>query len=159
MSSEDAKAVVETTATAAKIKNAQDAEDDSLGWSSTTDCNETTTSTRERYENEMTSDIARREDRIVKIVRVLVVGAIICSTVAVSLVVWFFATNSEVATYELEFSGYVNDIESLVVWEVRYNMALLQQVSGTTTSTAIMTNQTFPNVVRFERIQKFGLLD
>ena len=47
-----------------------------------------------------------------------------------------------------QYHGFVKNIEALVVWEVRYNMALLQQLSGTTTSTALMTDQTFPNVTQ-----------
>jgi hypothetical protein len=35
-----------------------------------------------------------------------------------------------------------------VTWEVRYNMALMQQLAGTTTSTALITNQNFPNVTQ-----------
>lgn len=126
-----------------------DADDDSIGWSSTNETTVTTCTTKERLEKEMgKSSIARREDKIVTIVRALVLIAIVGSAVAVSVAVWFFATGNEKATYELEYEGYVKDIESLVVWEVKYNMALVQQLGGTTTSAALMTQQTFPNVVR-----------
>lgn len=47
-----------------------------------------------------------------------------------------------------QYYGYIKDIKSLIVWEVKYNMALLEQLSGTSTSTALMTDQTFPNVTQ-----------
>lgn len=40
----------------------------------------------------------------------------------------------------------VGEIQELVVWEVEYNFALVEQLTASITSEAIMSNQTFPNV-------------
>jgi hypothetical protein len=165
-----------------------------LSWSQTSE-SEVASTTKDRLEKEMQSSIARREERTVGIVRILVLVAIICAATAVSVAVYFFATESDTTNFELQVSprgllcltsigrisnrqrsvlsdhgpgsfqmdltishvqfscpsqyyGYVNDIQSLIVWEVKYNMALLEQLSGTSTSTALMTDQTFPNVTQ-----------
>jgi hypothetical protein len=46
----------------------------------------------------------------------------------------------------LQYNLLVGDIQPLVVWEVKYNFALVQQLCGTITSEAILSNQVFPNV-------------
>jgi hypothetical protein len=46
----------------------------------------------------------------------------------------------------LQYNLLVREIQALVVWEVKYNFALVQQFCGTITSEAIMSNQVFPNV-------------
>ena len=92
--------------------------------------------------------IGKKEEELVFFIRVLILVVIICSAVAVTIAVYFFATSADNTTFELEYHGYVNDIHSLVLWEVRYNMALVQQLGATTTSAALMTGQTFPNVTQ-----------
>lgn len=136
--------------TATSSKEITNDESDAWTNSSNRESGGDASTTKERVEKEMRSEIALKEEQTIAIVRVLVILAIICSAVAVSVAVWFFATGNETATFELEYKGYVKTIQTLVVWEVKYNMALLQQLSGTTTSTAVMTEQTFPNVVRFD---------
>jgi hypothetical protein len=51
-------------------------------------------------------------------------------------------------SFHSQYNGFVEAIRSLVVWEVKYNMALLQQLSATTTSVALISEQTFPNVTQ-----------
>ncbi|KAL3920659.1 MAG: hypothetical protein SGILL_003151 [Bacillariaceae sp.] len=112
------------------------------------DVSDAASSTKNRVEKEMQNSIAKKEERMVFIVRVLVFLAILCSAVAVSTAVYFFAAASDTSLFEVEYSGYVKDIHALVQWEAKYNMALLQQLGGTTTSTALITNQEFPYVTQ-----------
>lgn len=65
---------------------------------------ESATTSKERLEKEMQTSITRKEERIVGIVRILVVVAIICSAMAVSVAVYFFATESDTTNFELEVS-------------------------------------------------------
>lgn len=64
-------------------------------------------STKERVEKEMQSSIAKKEERLVFVVRVLVMVAIIFSTVAVSVAVYFFAKASDNALFEVEVREFV----------------------------------------------------
>jgi hypothetical protein len=48
--------------------------------------------------------------------------------------------------FTLQYNLLVRDIQTLVVWEIQYNFALVQQLCGTITSETLMSNQIFPNV-------------
>mmetsp|Transcript_20032 Transcript_20032/g.35262 ORF Transcript_20032/g.35262 Transcript_20032/m.35262 type:complete len:1107 (-) Transcript_20032:235-3555(-) len=123
-------------------------EDDAFSFSQTSGSSGLASSTRERMEKEMQSSIAKKEERIVFFVRVLILVAIVCSAMTVTIAVYFFASAADTASFEAEYFEFARDVETLVVWEVKYNMALVQQLGGTTTSTALMTNQTFPFVTQ-----------
>jgi hypothetical protein len=121
-------------------------------------------------------EIARREQRHVRIIRIVTFAAVIVCAVSVSTLVYYFTTGSDTLSFELEvranvytkqrvnkavlmsvlvniclslllqYNLLVHDIQTLVVWEVQYNFALVKQLCGTITSEAIMSNQVFPNV-------------
>ncbi len=59
-------------------------------------------STMDRAQKEMESSIVKKEERVINIIRILVFAAVICSTVAVTLAVYLFATASDTAVFEVE---------------------------------------------------------
>lgn len=66
------------------------------------DVSDAASSTKNRVEKEMQNSIAKKEERMVFIVRVLVFLAILCSAVAVSTAVYFFAAASDTSLFEVE---------------------------------------------------------
>ena len=85
------------------IHHEDDCDDSSEGLSvSQVSGSEGTSSNTFRAEKEFQSSIARKEERTVNLVRILVLIAIICSAVAVGLAVYFFATANDEASFELE---------------------------------------------------------
>ncbi|KAG7366318.1 adenylate/guanylate cyclase [Nitzschia inconspicua] len=91
-------------------------------------------------------EIARKEERNVCMIRFITITAVIICAISVSSLVYFFATGSDTRNFEIEYNLLVQNIHSLVVWEVKYNFALVQQLCGTITSESLMSNQIFPNV-------------
>ncbi|KAG7352211.1 adenylate/guanylate cyclase [Nitzschia inconspicua] len=91
-------------------------------------------------------EIARKEERNVCMIRFITIAAVIISAISVSSLVYFFATGSDTRNFEIEYNLLVQNIHTLVVWEVKYNFALVQQLCGTITSESLMSNQIFPNV-------------
>ena len=59
-------------------------------------------STKNRVEREMQSSIAKKEEEMVRVIRLLVFLAILCSAVAVSVAVYFFAAASDTSLFEIE---------------------------------------------------------
>ena len=111
------------------------------------DDDESSHMTKDHTEKETKTEVEVREEIFTSYVRVNIVISVICGIFIVCCSVWYFSSMNEKATFQQEFDEYVSYIESSVVWKVKYNMALLQQLGATTTSVAAMTQQTFPNVV------------
>ena len=63
-------------------------------------------STKNRVEKEMQNSIAKKEEEMIFFVRLLVFLAIICSAVAVSVAVYFFAASSDTSLFEYEVSKF-----------------------------------------------------
>eukprot|EP00536_Pseudo-nitzschia_multiseries_P010553 jgi/Psemu1/243039/estExt_Genewise1.C_3250021 len=88
--------------------------------------------------------IAETEEKHVKIIRAVTFSFITISAIAVSLVVYLVARKFDTDAFESEYEYFVESIQADVVWEVKYNMALLQQLSSTITSEIVASNQTAP---------------
>jgi hypothetical protein len=78
-------------------------DDGSSKWSETSESEGASTS-KDRWEQEMQTSVGRKEERIIAIVRILIFIAIICAATAVSVAVYFFATASDTAIFELQVS-------------------------------------------------------
>ncbi|KAG7352535.1 adenylate/guanylate cyclase [Nitzschia inconspicua] len=91
-------------------------------------------------------EIARKEERNVRMIRLITIAAVFICATSVSLLVYYFATGADFQEFEIEYNLLVREIHNLVVWEVQYNYALVQQLCGTITSKSLMSNQIFPNV-------------
>jgi hypothetical protein len=63
-------------------------------------------STKEQVEKEMQSSIVTREERVIYFFRILILIAIICSALAVSIAVYLFAMASDNALFEAEVSNW-----------------------------------------------------
>lgn len=88
--------------------------------------------------------IAQSEERHVKIIRAVTLSFILFSAITVSLIVFYFAKNFDKYEFESQYEAFVESIQDDVQWEVKYNFALLQQLSSIITSEILVSNQTAP---------------
>lgn len=97
------------------------------------------------FEAELRRKILREEERNVRRARILVGIAFVTCAAAITCAVYFFTKQSDQYAFENEYEGYVKDIKALVRWEVRYNFALMEQLSASVTIAAHLKGSTFPN--------------
>jgi len=101
---------------------------------------------RRRREKLKQMKIADTEEKQVKIIRIVTFSFIFFASIAVSLVVFLFAVNFDKNEFESEYNAFVESIQRDVVWEVKYNLALLKQLSSVITSEIMASNQSAPFV-------------
>jgi len=95
---------------------------------------------------ELRDKIIKKEEKAVNRARIFVVLAVLIAAVSVTVAVYFFSSQSDYNAFRIEYESFATSITTLVNWEVNYNFALMQQMSTTVTSAAIMLNETFPFV-------------
>lgn len=92
----------------------------------------------------MNKIISKEEQKALQRVRIAVLLVFLCCAVAVSVAVYFFATASDQATFEIDYKGYANDIITLAQWETQNNFALVAKSAAHIINVAAMSNATFP---------------
>jgi len=68
------------------------------------------------------------ENRKVHWAKILVSIVYVATAAAMTISVYFIAKNSDQNSFEITYDGYTQDIMGLVVWELRYNFALMEQL-------------------------------
>ena len=93
---------------------------------------------------EMRDTVIKKEEKAVRRSRTLVGIAVALCAVAVTVAVFFISKASDQNSFEIEYEGIVKDVKTLVRWEVRYNFALMEQLSSSVTISAGYLNSEFP---------------
>lgn len=93
---------------------------------------------------EMRDTVIKKEEKAVRRSRALVGTAVALCAIAVTVAVFIISKASDQNSFEIEYEGIVKDIKALVRWEVRYNFALMEQLSSSVTISAGYLNSEFP---------------
>ena len=73
-------------------------------------------------------EMLKEEERNVKRSKIIVIIAFLLVSCSVTFAVYKFAQQIDQQRFEVEYEGYIKDIQALVKWEVRYNFALMEQL-------------------------------
>ena len=93
---------------------------------------------------EMQDTVIKKEEKAVRRSRALVGTAVALCAIAVTVAVFIISKASDQNSFEIEYEGIVKDVKTLVRWEVRYNFALMEQLSSSVTISAGYLNSKFP---------------
>ena len=73
-------------------------------------------------------EMLRDEDANVKKSKISVIIVFLICASTVTYLVYRFAKQIDEQRFQVEYEGYIKDIQALVKWEVRYNFALMEQL-------------------------------
>ncbi|CAB9524999.1 Receptor-type guanylate cyclase gcy [Seminavis robusta] len=122
----------------------EDIEGSSSGQSATTFSNRDLERGGSDGAKELRDTVIKNEERAVKRSRCLVGTGIAICALAISIAVYLIAKRSDQSSFELEYEGIIKDVQTLVRWEVRYNFALVEQLSSSISIAAGYLNSSFP---------------
>ena len=73
-------------------------------------------------------EMLKNEEANVKRSKIIVTVVFLLVACSVTFAVYKFAQQIDQQRFEVEYEGYIKDIQALVKWEVRYNFALMEQL-------------------------------
>jgi hypothetical protein len=98
--------------------------------------------------------LGRKESRAVSVLRVIVIAVIASAAIIVSSCVFIYTRNDEEESFETQFAAHSNRIVESFHDSIEANLGAIDALSVLTTSFALSTGATFPNVTipNFEAI-------